>query len=177
MGYRQGLLVSLLLTAGCQDVGTYGKRCSAPLAHWRKQSEGINHHAISAHVRLASNGSITWNGLKVTQSKLSTLLDESRSMNPSPFIILSAEADTACNRVRAIRTLMDARYCSRHWACGEGSRRSKDWDPIMDLPPPAELDRLGKQADAASRAADSCPTRSDLGRVEGTDGTEPSHYR
>jgi len=171
------LILLALLLAGCQDVGAYGEQCSTPLGHWRKQSEGMNHHAIPNHVRLDSHGAATWNGVGVSDSELSTYLDQSRPMDPLPFMILSAQADTPCDRVRAVRQLMDRRYCSLRWVCGEGSGDSQSWDSVVDLPPPKELRRLEQQADAVLEAADGCAAPSDMEKVDGTDGTKGSHYR
>ena len=171
------LVLPLVCLASCQDVSAFAEQCPAPLGHWRKQSEGMNHHAIPVHVRLDASGAAKWNGENVTDSKLAAYLETSRQMNPLPFVILSAEAETRCNRVQTVRKLMDRRYCHVRWACGEGSGKSRDWNQVMDLPPPKELRRLGKQADAAREASESCATPSDVEPIEGTDGTAPSHYR
>jgi hypothetical protein len=49
---------------------------------------------------------------------------------------------------------MDRRYCSLRWVCGEGSGDSKNWEPVMDLPPPDELRRMEAIADNAAEAAE-----------------------
>jgi len=177
MHIKLQLILAALLLAGCQDAGTYGERCSVPLAHWRKQSEGMNHHAIPVHLRLDSLGAAEWNGVVVTDSELSAYLDQSRAITPLPFIILSAQPDTSCDRVRAMRQLMDQRYCHVRWACGEGSASSRDWHEVMDLPPPAEMRRLEEKADAVAEAAEGCATPSDMEQIDGTSGAKPSDYR
>lgn len=154
MPFKLQLVLPALLLAACQDTGSNGERCSVPLAHWRKQSEGMNHHAIPVHVRLDSLGAATWNGVGVTDSELSTYLDQSRPMDPLPFIILSVQTDTPCDRVLAVRQLMDQRYCHLRWVCGEGSGDSRDWDSVMDLPPPDELRRIEAIADNVAEAAE-----------------------
>lgn len=72
---------------------------------------------------------------------------------------------------------MDGEFCHVRWACGEGSGSSRDWDQVMDLPPPGELRRLELQTDAALEASETCATPSDLELIDGTDGTSPNHYR
>lgn len=177
MPFKYLVALTAFCLAGCQDAGAYAEHCSAPLAHWRKQSEGMNHHAIPVHVRLDAEGRATWNGKTVTDSELAAYLDTTRPMDPLPFIILSARPETPCNRVEAMRQLMDRHYCQLRRACGEGSGNSRDWDQVMDLPPAPELRRLEQQADAISAAAESCAVPSDMEQIDGTDGTKPSHYR
>lgn len=176
MPIKPQLILPLFCLASCQDAGAYAEQCHAPLGHWRRQSEGMNHHAIPVHVRLDASGAVKWNGENVTDSKLAAYLETSRQMDPLPFVILTAQAETPCNRVQAVRQLMDRRYCHVGWTCGEGSGNSRDWVQVMDLPPPGELRRLGQQADAVLEAAESCATPSDMELIDGTDGTEPSHY-
>ena len=154
MAIKSQLILPALFLVGCQKVGTYGEQCSAPLTHWRKQSEGMNHHAIPVHVRLSSQGAATWNGVAVTDSELGSYLDQSRPIVPLPFIILSAQPDTPCDRVRAVRHLMNQRYCSLRWVCGEGSGDSRNWDSVMDLPSPEERRRLEETADNLAAAAE-----------------------
>jgi hypothetical protein len=113
----------------------------------------MNHHAIPVHVRIDALGAVTWNGVPVTDSKLASYLDQSRPMDPLPFVILSAESTTPCDTVHRVRRLMDERYCHLRWVCGEGSGKSEDWDQVMDLPPPEELERLEAIADNAAAAA------------------------
>ena len=114
----------------------------------------MNHHAIPVHVRLDSHGAVTWNGVVVTDPELGVYLDQSRSMNPLPFVILSAQADAPCDRVQVVRRLMDQRYCNLRWVCGEGSGDSRNWNQVIDLPPPDELRRLEAIADNAAEAAE-----------------------
>ena len=64
---------------------SYAAECHAPLAHWRKQAEGINHHAMPIHVRLDERGAAYWDGVEVTDAKLTAYLETSRKLNPNHF--------------------------------------------------------------------------------------------
>lgn len=74
--------IAAFLLASCQDAGSYAEQCHASLDHWRKQSEGMNHHAIPIHVRMDAHGVAKWNGEKVTDAKLVAYLGTARQMNP-----------------------------------------------------------------------------------------------
>lgn len=177
MPFKHLAVLTAFCLLGCQDAGAYAEQCNAPPAHWRKQSEGIGHHAIPIHVRLDAEGRARWNGKTVTHSELATYLDKARPMDPLPFIILSARPETPCDRVEAIRQLMEQHFCQPRKVCGEGSGNSRDWDQGMDLRPTPELRQLERQADAVSEAAERCVMPSDMEKIEGTSGTESSHYR
>lgn len=154
MRLRPLFILPFIGLGSCQDAVAYAEQCGAPPAHWRKQSDGINHHAIAFPVQLDAGGGATWNGKAVLDSELAAHLDEVSQFDPLPFVILSARPETPCQRVEAIRRLMNDRYCHLRWVCGEGSGDSKDWEPVMDLPPPEELRRLEALADNIAEAAE-----------------------
>lgn len=147
MRQRKLAVLVLLALPGCNPVATYDANCSVPLPHWRKQSDGMNHHAVPMHIRLDEKGRANFAGQDVTDAELADVLDKAKPLRPEPFMILSAQPHTPCKRVRAIRQLMDQRYCNRKWACGEGSGVSRDWNPVMDLPSPDALRELDAIAD------------------------------
>jgi biopolymer transport protein ExbD len=177
MPFKHLVALTAFCLASYQNAGADAEQCSAPPAHWRKQSEGMGHHAIPIHVRLDAEGQAGWNGKTVMDSELAAYLDKARPMEPSPFVILSAQPETSCNRVEAMRRVLEQHYCQLRSVCGEGSGNSRDWDQGMDLRPTPELRQLEQKADAMSEAAERCVVPSAMDKIEGTSGTEPAHYR
>ena len=152
MLHRSCIGIALLaLLPSCEKPRTYADQCSTPLPHWRKPSEGMNHHAFPNRVRLDKSGNIYWNGVLIDEPTLDQYMEQQSALNPVPFPMLLADAEAPCGSVERVRTLMDQRLCNIRWACGEGDGA---WEPRMDLPPPDELRRIGEIADDALEAAE-----------------------
>jgi hypothetical protein len=155
MAHRSCMVIPLLaLLLNCDTPRTYAKQCSAPLPHWRKPSEGMNHHAVPIRVRLDQSGTIFWNGTGIDERTLGHYMEESGRLNPVPFPLLLPDAGAPCRSVQRVRALMDERLCNIRWACGEGHGA---WQSRMDLPPPDELRRIEEIADHAADAAENSP--------------------
>jgi hypothetical protein len=151
MRFKALALAAFVISGGCANDGTYAAQCSAALAHWRKPSEGMNHHAIPNRIRLDGQGKLYWNRVPIDESTLALYMDQSRPLNPLPFLILSPDEDAPCAAVSRVRALMNERYCNLRWACGEGHGK---WESTMDLPSSEELRRIGAIADNALEAAE-----------------------
>jgi hypothetical protein len=94
------------------------------LPHWRSPQEGFSVLAPSSRVELMRDGSLIWNGERVSEVRLAQYSHQSSKLNPRPFIIFQVENGAACSRVRVIRNLIDqqAKCQEQGYAglCGEG---------------------------------------------------------
>ncbi len=93
-----------------------------PLAHWGREKDGIGHLRVVQPVYIASDGSILWNQRVISDATLRHYMSQMSGMNPEPQAVLDASPSAACDRVAAIRTIMDAAPMCKgpHSLCSEG---------------------------------------------------------
>ncbi len=84
-------------------------------------------------VALTRDGSIYWNGARVSRARLSRYLVISHGLNPEPDIFLETEMGVSCRALEAVRDQMDKSLeCKAPYSrCAEGIRSV--W---RDLPTP-----------------------------------------
>lgn len=118
------LVFSLTSTFGGCDRAptTYAAACSTPLAHWGRERDGIGHLRMVQPVYIASDGSILWNKAVISDNKLRHYMSEMSKLNPEPQAVLDVSPAATCNRVEAVRTIMDAApMCKGPYSlCSEG---------------------------------------------------------
>ena len=143
--------LSLLpILASCSDNDSQALQCPAPLAHWRKPADGIDHHAQRNLIEVRADGGILWNKQLVTEKTVTAWIKLGDDMFPRPFLILDPAPGATCGDIVRVRALMNAEYCKEKWACGEGKG---PWQPVM-FAPDAELSReLEAAADNAAMDA------------------------
>ena len=107
----------------------------------------MDHHALPNRIRVLGDGSIRWNGEKVTERVLVDRIEQSGDLAPRPFLILVPSPGTGCSNIERVRTLMNAGYCKEKWACGEGEG---PWQPVMFGP---NMESGGELTDAADNVA------------------------
>ena len=130
---RSSTIILCALLAGCSAEGTYPSQCGAPLAGWRKPSDGYPVLAISNHVKVTADGRILWNGTKISAEQLSKFSSVLPQMNPVPFTILQIDDGANCSTVRMVRqTINEKAKCSGDYGstCGEGA---EPWARIGDV--------------------------------------------
>jgi hypothetical protein len=119
------ILVFLLaiLPSGCdRATTTYAASCSTPLAHWGREKDGVGHLRVVQPVYVGSDGSILWNKAVISDTTLRRYMYQMSSLNPNPQAVLDASPSASCNRVGAVRAIMDAAPMCKgpHSLCSEG---------------------------------------------------------
>ena len=119
------VLVFLLapLASGCdRALETYAADCSTPLPHWGREKDGVGHLRLVQPVYLGSDGSILWNKAIISDTMLRRYMSQMSIMNPEPQAVLDVAPAAACNRVRAVRAIMNAAPMCKgpHSLCSEG---------------------------------------------------------
>lgn len=122
--YR-AMLVFLLstLVSGCDRAPkTYAAGCSTPLAHWGREKDGIGHLRAVQPVYIGSDGSVLWNKAVITDTTLRRYMSQMSILSPEPQAVLDVSPAAACDRVEAVRAIMDAAPMCKgpHSLCSEG---------------------------------------------------------
>lgn len=133
-----GLFLALALTTttvGCNEASpTYSAACSTPLSKWGTEKIGIGHLVPVMPVYIGSDGTILWGKNAISDAQLRKYMMDVSGLNPVPQVVLEVSPSTSCDRVRAIRSIMDAApICKgRYSRCSEGWNW-KEW-PITGGP-------------------------------------------
>jgi hypothetical protein len=101
---------------------TYAASCSSPLSNWRTEKDGIGHLNVVTPVYVGSDGSVLWNKVAVSDTQLRNYMVELSGLNPVPQVVLEVSPSVSCDRVVAIRAIMDATpACNAQYShCSEG---------------------------------------------------------
>lgn len=116
-------LALFLATLGCEKApGTYAANCATPPENWGREKDGIGHLRTVQPIDVASDGSVIWNANLISDATLRRYMLRMSAMNPEPQVVLNVSPAAACDRVRAIRAIMDAApICKEpHSLCSEG---------------------------------------------------------
>ena len=116
---------SLLATfaSGCDRTPTtYAANCSTPLSQWGRERNGFGDLRMVQPVYVGSDGSILWNKALISDATLGRYMSRTSVMNPEPQAVLDISPAAACDRVKAVRAIMDAAPMCRgpHSLCSEG---------------------------------------------------------
>ncbi|MES2754452.1 MAG: hypothetical protein V4659_07285 [Pseudomonadota bacterium] len=84
-------------------------------------------------ISVTSNGSMTWNGVDVSEAEIGTYLEQTRALTPSPVTHIKFEPGVACGTVLRLRQLMSDTLDCSFGKCAEGRGR---WWEIGDVGPP-----------------------------------------
>lgn len=126
------ILVSALALTGCDRTPkTYSAACATPLKDWGTEKNGIGHLLPVMPVFLATDGSVLWNKVAISNVQLRKYMNEASSLNPVPQIVLEVSPSALCERVREVRSIMDsAPMCKGPYSrCSEGWN-SKEWPMV-----------------------------------------------
>lgn len=116
------VVLTMAISACARVPQTYAASCSTPSANWRTEKDGIGHLNVVMPVYVGSDGSILWSRNSISDAQLQNYMDELSSLNPVPQVVLEFSPSVPCERVRIIRSLMDATpVCQNRYArCSEG---------------------------------------------------------
>jgi len=117
------VFLAALGTMGCdQTPKTYASNCSTPLKNWGREKDGIGHLRVVQPIYVASDGSTLWNKVVISDATLRYYMAKMSAMAPEPQIVLDIAPTASCDRVKAVRTIMDAApLCNGpHSLCSEG---------------------------------------------------------
>jgi len=101
-------LASPLTIACSRAQDNYASICSAPREHWGRVKDGIGHLRTMQPIYVASDGSTLWNKVVISDATLRNYMSVMSGINPEPQAVLDIAPTAACNRVEAVRTIMDA---------------------------------------------------------------------
>ena len=104
--------------------------CTAPRGHWRRPVPSPGLHMIWNRVSLTHDGTVYWNGSRVSKAELIHLLRNSHHLNPEPDVLLEAEMGVPCETLEGIRDQMEESL-----GCHSGEGRCVEGYPnFMPLP-------------------------------------------
>ena len=130
---RNSAVALCVLLAGCGSEAVYPAQCGTPLAGWRTPSDGYGALSITNRVSIKQDGSLRWNGKRITPEQLRTYSSMLPEMNPIPFTILQIDDGASCSRVQEVReAISNAAKCVDKYGstCGEGGGQ---WAIIGDV--------------------------------------------
>jgi hypothetical protein len=132
---ESSLVAVILLLAGCGDSGTYPKQCGQLLPGWVTNERGFGTLGIASDVRLHKDGRVSFNRKPVTDQQLVEFSRITGEMDPWVFVTVAIDDGASCERVRAVRAIIDKGIgCNgeRRGTCGEGPG---PWPVFGDVPP------------------------------------------
>lgn len=124
--------VSVLL-GGCHHQATYVGGCGPLPANWITPHQGRGVWSMLNVISVASNGTKSWNGRKVSEATLASYLKQTRTLNPLPVTQIKFEPGVNCETVSRLRQLMSETLDCSYGKCAEGRGR---WWEIGDVGPP-----------------------------------------
>ena len=131
-GRSSAILAALILSA-CGGERAYPEQCAARLPGWKQPNDGYGALVGVNKIRLLRDGSLRWNGAKITEEQLAELSAAVPTMEPTPFTILEIENGASCDVVQKARETINIRAkcaAGELRACGEGSG---PWAEISDV--------------------------------------------
>lgn len=126
------LLVACAAIAACSSSDP--RACTPPRDYWTKPHNRGGLVPVSNALALTHNGSIYWNGTKVSLKTVDLYLRQSHMMSPEPVVFLEAEMGAPCRVLEDLRDRMDkALECRKAGSrCEEGLRSV--WDALPSPP-------------------------------------------
>jgi hypothetical protein len=96
--------------------------CKPPRLYWQQPHNFSGLMPMMNQISLTRDGSIYWNGSKISPERLSGYLRVSHGMNPEPNHFLQTEMGISCKSIEALRDRMDqALECKKPYShCSEG---------------------------------------------------------
>jgi biopolymer transport protein ExbD len=118
-----GLLTAGLALAGCSKPEPLA--CQAPREHWQKPHNFDGLTPMLNEVALTHDGSVHWNGQRISPTQFSKYLAGSHGLNPEPIVFLQTEMGVSCRTLEAVRNQMEqALECNKPYSrCAEGIKQ------------------------------------------------------
>jgi hypothetical protein len=111
--------LAVALAATASEAATKPTKCGSPPPSWRTHFALQN--ATFNRVQVYRDGSIRWNGKIATSENIADYALISSTMWPTSLIVLYYEEGAPCDRVIAIRTVIDEEgSCAETHACVDG---------------------------------------------------------
>ena len=108
----------LLSVAAPPATGAYPEQCHAALPGW--ESPLSNAQRVENRLRLKVNGTLEWNGTRVSEGHVAEYAKLLTEVQPQPFTILEIEKGASCERASAMRNLIEQQVkCRASTLCGE----------------------------------------------------------
>jgi hypothetical protein len=121
------LVVSL--ASSCSQNHPEPRACTPPSEAWGNPHPHLG-GLLTSTVSLDHKGATYFNGKKVSLNELSTLLQKTRALNPTPGVVLETEMGVPCAKLDKVRDLM-----STQLACGSGGHCDEGMQTVWrDLP-------------------------------------------
>ena len=104
----------------------YARSCSAAPAGWMNPGEHpgdypLWDHLVINRIRIEADGSLRWNGERVTRSALRTYLARIPDLETPMAVVLDMHGSADCRIVRTIRQdIEELLRCRSSGLCGEG---------------------------------------------------------
>ena len=127
------LAAAILLASGCHHQATYVEGCGPPPANWITPRQGRGVMSMLNVISVASNGTMSWNGVKVSEGVIGSYLKQTRALDPLPVTHIKFGSGVDCGTVSRLRQLMSETLDYGFGACAEGRGR---WWEKSDAGPP-----------------------------------------
>lgn len=120
------LACALALSQSACSPPTYARACHTPLPHWRTESDRLDHEGWFHELRIDAQGRLLEDGeTHISDAHLADRIRQWESLQPIPQVIVNPDPAAPCDRVQAVRAMLDAsRLCRamQHLNCFEGRR-------------------------------------------------------
>ena len=133
------LALTFPLLASCSPAKeTYAESCSKPLDHWRTERDGLVHLSPVLAFSVDEDGllkeRVGSSERVISDSDLAEIASEASSLSPFPQFVLEVEPNAPCDRVEAVRTIMNRSDICRDETslCSEGSNW-ENWTETDEL--------------------------------------------
>lgn len=124
LGVQRRLFLALMVACGATAACSRPEpmACKPPRSYWQKPHNFDGLTPIMNQISLTHDGSIYWNGSKLSSERLSEYLRVSHGLNPQPNHFLQTEMGVSCKALEALRDRMDqALECKKAFShCAEG---------------------------------------------------------
>lgn len=119
-----------LAIAGCGPKRTYAQGCGAIPKGWITPRQGRGDMSLLSVTSVKNDGSIWWNGEKVSEAEFLTRLKASTKLAPMPVTQIKFAPGVDCDTVARLRQKMVATLDCQYRMCAEGSGK---WWRISDM--------------------------------------------
>lgn len=118
--FRAIPIIAISLVSGCSSQNY--RDCLNDRAGWEAPADRtIALVVIPNVVRIQSDGTLLWNGSRITAQSLSSRLSAARKLQPTPQTILSADGDATCKAVERVRDEFEKRLGCEDGKCAEAA--------------------------------------------------------
>ena len=139
---RTTALLSLsLLVGSCNHKPTYAEGCGPLPKDWITPRQGRSVLSMLNIISVASDGSLTFNGVKSSRPVLAHYLKQTGNLNPIPVTQIKFASTVDCDTVESLRHLMASTLDCQYGKCAEGN--GKWWfigDVVFDGQAPEAYD-------------------------------------